>query len=86
MNTTFMNSKNSEISNPHGLLLNFENKINIKRSDKYVYLSNLSIYNTWKNIKNVIKNNKFKISAPIWNEEFELRDGLYSVSDIKGYF
>ena len=38
MNITFMNSENSEISNPHELLLNFENEINIKRSDKYVAL------------------------------------------------
>ena len=28
------------------------------------------------------KNNKFKISASTWNEEFELPDGSYSVSDI----
>ena len=31
-------------------------------------------------------NNKFKISAPTWNEEFELPDGSYSVSDIQDYF
>ena len=31
-------------------------------------------------------NNKFKISAPTWNDEFELPDGLYSVSDIQDYF
>ena len=41
---------------------------------------------TWKNIKKSYKNNKFKISAPIWNEEFELPDGSYSVSDIQDYF
>ena len=31
-------------------------------------------------------NNKFKISAPTWNEEFKLPDGSYSVSDIQDYF
>ena len=44
------------------------------------------IYYTWKNIKKLCKNNKFKISAPTWNEEFELPDGSYSVSDIQNYF
>ena len=61
-------------------------KINLKRSDKYVVLSNLSIYSAWKNIKKEYKNNKFKISAPTWNEEFELPDGSNSVSDIEDYF
>ena len=56
------------------------------RSDEYVVLSNLSIYYTWKNIKKSNKNNNFKISAPTWNEKFELPDGLYSVSGIQDYF
>ena len=81
-----MNSENRKISDPHRLLLNLTDKINLKRSDKYVVLSNLSIYYTWKNIKKSYKNNKFKISAPTWNEEFELPDGSYSVSDIQDYF
>ena len=86
MDTIFMNSENRKISDPHRLLLNLTDKINLKRSDKYVVLSNLSIYYTWKNIKKSYKNNKFKISAPTWNEEFELPDGSYSVSDIQDYF
>ena len=45
-----MNSENSKTSDPHRLLLNLTDKINLKRSDKYVALSNLSIYYTWKNI------------------------------------
>ena len=81
-----MNSKNSGTSDPHRLLLNLTDKINLKRSVKYVDLSKVSIYYTWKNIKNSYKNNKFKISAPTWNEEFELPNGSYSVSDIQGYF
>ena len=74
-----MNSENRKISDPHRLLLNLTDKINLKRSDKYVVLSNLSIYYTWKNIKKSYKNNKFKISAPTWNEEFELPDILYQI-------
>ena len=52
MNITFKNSKNSETFDPQRLLLNLADKINLKKRDKYVALSNVSIYNTWKNIKN----------------------------------
>ena len=76
-----MNSENSKTSDPHRLLLNLSDNINLKRSDKYVAFSNLSIYYTWKNIKKSQKNNKFKISAPTWKEEFELPDGSYFVSE-----
>ena len=38
------------------------------------------------NIKSSYKNNKFKISAPTWSDEFELPDGSYSTSDIQDYF
>ena len=81
-----MNSENSNISEPHRLLLNLSDKINFKRSDKYVSLSNLNIYYTWKNIKKSYGKNKFKTSAPTWNEEFELPVGSYSGSDIQDYF
>ena len=74
-----MNYGNSKTSYPHRLLLNFSDKINLNRSDKYVALSNFRIYYTWKNIKKSYKNNKFKISAPTWNEKFQLPDGSYSV-------
>ena len=86
MNTIFMNFKNSKTSDPHNLLLNLTDKIDLRRKDKYIALSNLSIYYTWKNIKKSCKNNKFKVSAPTWNEEFELPDRLYSISDIQDYF
>ena len=49
-------------------------------------LANLSIYYTWKNVKSIYKNNKFKISAPTWNETFDLPDGLYNISEIQDYF
>ena len=86
MNAIFTNSGNSKTPDPHRLLLNLSVKINLKRKDKYVALSNLSIYYTLKNIKKSYKNNKLKISATTWNEEFELPDGSYSVSDIQDYF
>ena len=81
-----MNSENSKTSDPHRLLLNLTDKIDLRRKDKYIALSNLSIYYTWKNTKKSYKNSKFKISAPKWNKEFELPDGSYYISDIQDYF
>ena len=49
-------------------------------------LANLSIYYTWKNIKSDYSNNKFKISAPTWNDTFDLPGGSYSIADIQDYF
>ena len=75
MDTIFMNSENSKTSDPHILLLNRSDKINLKGSDKYVALSNLSVHYKWKNIKKFCKNNKSKIAVSKWNEVFELLDG-----------
>ena len=86
MDTIFMNSENTKITDHRRLLLNLIDKINLKRSNKYVALSKLNIYYTWQNIKKLYKTNKFKISAPTWNEELELPDGWYSVSDVPDYF
>ena len=86
MDIIFMNFENSKTSDPHRLLLNLADKIDLIRKDKYVALSNLNIYYKWRNIKKSYKNNTFKISALIWNEEFALPDGSYSVSDIQVYF
>ena len=80
-----MNSENSKTSKPH-VLFNFTNKLNLQIGEKIIALSNLSICYTWKNIKSSYKNNKFKISAPTWNDKFELSDGSYSVSNIQDYF
>ena len=55
MNTIFMNSKNSKTSDPHRLLLDHTDEIDLTRSDKYIALSNVSIYYTWKNLKNSYK-------------------------------
>ena len=58
MDTIFLNSKNGKTSDPHRLLLNLTDKINLKTSDKHDALSNLSIYYTRKNIKESYKNNE----------------------------
>ena len=58
----------------------------ISKTQTNMVLANLSIYYTWKNIKSEYKNNKFKISAPTWNDTFDLPDGSYSISDIQDYF
>ena len=77
-----MKSENIKTSMPHVLMLNLTDKIDLRRGEKCIALSNLSINYTWKNIKSSYNNNKFKISAPTWNDEFELSDGSYSTSDI----
>ena len=86
MDTIFMNSDNSKSSKPHILKLKLINKLDLRLGEKVIALSNLSIYYTWKNIKSSYNNNKFKISAPTWNDKFELPDGSYSKSDIQDYF
>ena len=86
MDAIFRSFGNNKTYDLHRLLLSLSDEINLKRSDKYVALSNLSIYYTWKIIKKSYKNNKFKISAPTWRKEFELSDSSYSVSDTKDYF
>ena len=62
MDTIFMNSENSKTSEPHVLILKLTNKLDLGIGEKIITLSNLSIYNTWKNIKSSYNNNKFKIS------------------------
>ena len=86
MDTIFMDSENSRNSEYHVLVLKLTNKLDLRRGQKTVALSNLSIYYTWKNIKSSYNNKKFKTSAPTWSKEFELPDGSYSVSYIQDYF
>ena len=87
MDTTFMNSENSETSEPHVLILKLADKLDLTGGEKNFALPNLSIYYTWKNIKKIsCNNNKFNKSAPAWNENFELPDGSYSISDIQYHF
>ena len=86
MDTIFMKSENSKTAKPHILILKLTDKLDLRRGEKSIALSNLSIYYTWENIKSLHNNYKFKISAPTWNDKFELHDESYSVSDIQNYF
>ena len=86
MDPIFMNSENSRTSEYHVLVLKHINKLDLRRGHKTVALSNLNIYYTWKNIKSSYNNNKFKITAPTWNEDIEIPDGSYSILDIQDYF
>ena len=81
-----MNSENSKTTDPHVLILKVSDKLDLRSGAKSIALLNFSIYYTWKNRKCSYNNNKFKISTPTWNDEFELPDGLYSISDIQDYF
>ena len=82
-----MNAENSEINESNKFIYQFTDKFNLNTSNnKNIRLVNLSIYCTWKNIKSECNNSKFKISAPTWNDEFDLPDGSYSSSDIQDYF
>ena len=81
-----MNTENSKTNEYHRFKLDLADKLNLKDPKKNMALANLSIYYTWKNIKSEYNNNKFKISAPTWNDTFDLPDGSYSIADIQDYF
>ena len=81
-----MNIENSKTSESHRFRLDLIDKLNLKDPKKNMALATLSIYYIWKNIKSEYKNNKFKISAPTWNDTFDLPDGSYSIADIQDYF
>ena len=86
MDTISISSENSKNSERHVLTLKLTNELDLRIGEKTITLSNLRIYYTWKNIKNSYNNNKLKISAPTWNDKFELTDGSYNVSNIQDYF
>ena len=87
METIFINTENSKTNMSDKFIYQFTDKLNLKiPNNRSVRLVNLSIYYTWENIKSAYNNNKFKKSAPTWNDEFDLPDGSYSVSDIQDYF
>ena len=79
MDTIFMNSEKSKTSEPHVLILKLTDELDLRRGEKIITLSNLSIYYTWKNKKSLYNNNKFKILAPTSNDKLELSDELNSV-------
>ena len=91
MDTTFMNFGlwklwNSKTFELDALILQLTDKLDLRRSVKSIALSNLSIYYTWENRNSSYNNNKLKISAPTWNDKFELLDGSHSLADIQDYF
>ena len=86
METTFTNTESSKTNEPHRFKLTLADKLNLKDSNKNMALANSSICYAWKNIKSAYNNNKFKISAPTWNDEFNLPDGSCSISEIQDYF
>ena len=84
METIFMNTENSKTNEPHRFRLLLADKLNLKNRSKNIALTNLNY--TWKNITSTYNNNRFKTSAPAWNDEFDLPDGSYSTADIQDYF
>ena len=85
METVFMNTENNKTNEPGKFALNLSQRLDLRSSNKYVSLQNLPNYYTWKNIRKQHKNNKLKLITPTWNDEFELPDGSYSVSDIHDF-
>ena len=80
-----MNMENSKMNGPHKFVLNLPQRLDLRSLDKHVAFQNLSIYYTWKNIRKQYKNNKLKIIATTWNDEFELPDGSCSVLHNQDY-
>ena len=81
-----MNTENSKTNESNKFIFQFTDKHNLKTpNNKNIWLINLSIYYTWKNIKWEYNNNKSKISAPTWNDTFDLPGTSYSISDIQDY-
>ena len=85
METIFMNTENSKSNESHRFRLSLLDKLDFKNSNKNIALSNLRIYCTWKNIKSACNNNKFKVSAPTWNDTFDLPDVSFFIGDIQDY-
>ena len=85
METFFMNTKNSKTNEPYRFRYNLIDKLDLKNPNKNMALGSLSIYCTWKNVKPIHNNNKFKISAPTWNDTFDLPDGSHNIPAIQNY-
>ena len=85
METFFTNTNNSKTSEPYRFKYDLIDKLDLRNPNKNMALANLSICYIWKNVKSTYNNNKFKISAPTWNETFDLLDGSYNISEIQDY-
>ena len=81
-----MNIENSKTNEFHIFRLIPIDKRDLKDTNNNIALVNLGVYYTWTNIKPAYNNNKFRISAPTWNNEFDLLDGSNSIWDIQYYF
>ena len=76
-----MNTKNSKTNESHRFKYDLIDKLDLKNPNKNMALANLIC----KNVKSIYKNNKFEISAPTWNETFDLPDGSYNIPAIQSY-
>ena len=81
-----MNTANSKTKHSNKFVYNFTDKLNSKNRNKNIALANLSIYYTWKNVKSDYNNNKLKMSAPTWNDTFDVPDSSYSIAAPQNYF
>ena len=81
-----MNTANSKTKHLNKSAYNFTDKLSLKKPNKNIALANLSIYYTWKNVKSDYNNNRFKISAPTWNDTFDVPDVSYSIAALQNYF
>ena len=79
MEAILMNAQNSKF------VLKLSQRLDLRSSIKHIALQNLSIYYTWKDSKQQNKKSKLKIITSMWNDDFQLPDSSYSVSDIKDY-
>ena len=80
-----MNTEGSNANKPHKFRLTLADKLNLRDPNKNTALANLSFCYIWKNIKSAYNKKKFKISAPTRNDEINLPNGSYSISDIQDY-
>ena len=80
------NTANSKTKHSYKFVYNFTDKVNLKNPNKNIALANLSVYYRWGNVKSDYNNNKFKISAPTWNDIFDVPDSSYSIAALQNYF
>ena len=80
-----MNTEDRKTKESHKIILSLSQRLNLRNSNKRVFIRNLSIYYMRKNIRKQYKNSKLKVIAPTWNDEFELPDGSYSMSSIQNH-
>ena len=79
-----MNSENSKTSKTYILIIEVTDKLDLRRGEESIALSNLSI--CYQNIKSSYNSNKFKILVPTWNDKFLLPNESYSILNMQDYF